>query len=142
MSIYVSPIGVTFSGLNNCVDAIGTVLDAAVGDIVTINEEITALEGKTQYVTCNTATNTTSFASKLTTTGDISTDGNLNAVGLVNASNISGDATSTTLSSNTITSTTVLGSHIYLGSFDSQVYINNVPLTPFSSASSFFNQWE
>jgi len=156
LAVYVSPVGVTFSGLNNCVDAIGTVLDIAVGDIAainttlddvvipdinTINDEIDALQGKTQYMTCNTETITTSFASKLTTTGDISTTGNLSATGYVNGLNILGDATSTTLSSNTATSTTILGNNIYLGSFASQVYINNVPLTPFSSASSFFNQW-
>lgn len=63
------------------------------------------------------------------------------ASGLVKGSNITGDATSTTLSSNTTNTTNILGNSIYLGSFSSQVYVNNVPLTPFSSASSFFNQW-
>jgi hypothetical protein len=73
LAVYVSPVGVTFSGLNNCVDAIGTVLDIAVGDIATIdttlegigtdistiNDEIDALQGKTQYITTDTATITT-----------------------------------------------------------------------------------
>ena len=134
---------------------IGTVLDGAVGDIVTINtsldgignnlkainDEIDALQGKTQYMTANTTTDTTSFSSKLTTTGDIVTSGDITATGFVNGTNISGTATTTTLSTNAAISTTLLGANIYLGSFDSQVYVNNIPLTPFSSASSFFNQW-
>jgi len=44
-------------------------------DVGTINDEIEALQGKTQYMTCNTTTTTTSFASKLTTTDDITTSG-------------------------------------------------------------------
>jgi hypothetical protein len=110
-------------------------------DVGTINDEIEALDGKTQFMTANSTTNTTSFSSKLTTTGDIATSGDVTATGFVNGTNISGTATTTTLSTNAATSTTILGNNIYLGSFASQVYVNNVPLTPFSSASSFFNQW-
>ncbi len=33
------------------------------------------------------------------------------------------------------------GNSIYIGNYNSIVYVNNVPLVPWSSASSFFNQW-
>jgi hypothetical protein len=183
-------LGGTVAGIAADVGALDTTVSGLTTDVGTINDEINALQGKTQYITTDTATITTQITSnfqvggtnnpsnfkidfttgKLDNRGDITvrnstggstitlsnadgtiTSNTLNcstvncdsviASGLVKGSNITGDATSTTLSSNTTNTTNILGNSIYLGSFASQVYVNNVPLTPFSSASSFFNQW-
>jgi hypothetical protein len=180
----------TVAGITADVAALDTTVSGLTTDVGTLNTDVDALEGKTQYITTDTATITTQITSnfqvggtnnpsnfkidfttgKLDNRGDITvrnstggstitlsnadgtiTSNTLNcstvncdsviASGLVKGSNITGDATSTTLSTNTTTTTNILGNSIYLGSFASQVYVNNVPLTPFSSASSFFNQW-
>jgi hypothetical protein len=110
-------------------------MTTAQGQIATINEEISVLDGKTQYMTANLTTITTNFASKLSSTGDITTNQD------VFSRNLQSTATTTTLGQSINTQTNVLGNNIYLGQLGSIVYIGGVAFTPFSSASSFFSQW-
>ena len=105
------------------------------GEVSTINDEIDALQGKTQYMTANTTTNTTSFSSKLTTTGDITTNGYLGSL------NHQETATTATFGQATNTETNIQGANIYVGSLGSTVFIGGVAYNPFSGATSFFSQW-
>ena len=104
-------------------------------DVVTINDEIDALQGKTQYITCDTATITTKFSSKLTATSDITTSGYLGSV------NLQESATTATFGQATNTQTNIQGANIYVGSLGSTVFIGGVAYNPFSGATSFFSQW-
>jgi hypothetical protein len=104
-------------------------------DVVTINDEIDALQGKTQYMTCDTATITTSFSSKLSTTGDITTNGYLGSI------NLQESATTATFGQATNTQTNIQGANVYVGSLGSIVFIGGVAYNPFSGATSFFSQW-
>lgn len=121
-------IGVTIVGIQGEIDGIGT-------DIGNINEDLATLDGKTQYMTANTGTITTSFSSKLTTTGDISTNGNINSL------NLSSTSTTATFGQSTNTETTIQGSNVYVGSLGSMVYIGGIAYNPFSGSTSFFSQW-
>ena len=131
-------LGITCGGLQTEIDGIGTTILGIQGeieglgtDIGTINEDLATLDGKTQYMTANTATITTNFSSKVTATGDISTTGYLSSL------NHQETATSETFGLSTNASTNIQGSNIYVGSLGSIVYIGGIAYNPFSATSSF-----
>ena len=101
---------------------------------------------KTQYMTCNTSTITTSFSSKLTTTDDITTNGNLTGNQIIcPTGSIDSITTSQAQTQNIFGSVVNIGTtginSVNIGSATSVVYINGLIYLPFSSASSFFSQW-
>jgi hypothetical protein len=69
--------------------------------------------------------------------------GSVTTTGYLGSINLQESATSATLGRAENTSTNIRGSKIYIGGnyLYETVYINNLPFVPFSSASSFFNQW-
>ena len=131
----IASLGVAVAGLQTEIDTIGTTLLTIEGEIDGIQGEIDGLDGKTQYMTANTTTITTSFSSKLTATGDISTTGYLSSL------NHQETANSATFGQLTNTSTNIQGNNIYVGSLGSIVYIGGIAYNPFSATSSFFSQW-
>ena len=131
----IASLGVAVAGLQTEIDTIRTTLLTIEGEIDGIQGEIDGLDGKTQYMTANTTTITTSFSSKLTATGDISTTGYLSSL------NHQETANSATFGQLTNTSTNIQGNNIYVGSLGSIVYIGGIAYNPFSATSSFFSQW-
>ena len=94
------------------------------GDISIINDEIDALEGKTQYQTCNVTTLTTNFANTLTVGTGITLSS-----GAIECNSIT---TSTTSTQN------INGNVINIGSLGSVIYIGGLLYSPFTN---FVNQW-
>ena len=94
------------------------------GQINVIDDEILALQGKTQYQTCNQVTLTTSFSNTLSVGSSISLSG-----GSVNCNSITTSSTSTQ---------NIKGNVINIGSLGSVIYINGFLYDPITN---FLNQW-